>query len=195
MTTHATLSHRSAAGRAGAGPGAAPGAAYGDARDSVLTPRQAEYRVFARATHRLSDASARHAEGDRLAYFKLAEAVHDNLRLWLTLADELFPDSTDPDAVPSILLPAQYHRLLAPLGQLSLWETEYYQDLPAEKTGHPVRRFTESTFARPVLEPLDEAGRARLIAAYESVIGSAYPPFPDGRVLFPFRRLFFTLTR
>lgn len=116
-------------------------------------------------------------------------------RLWLTLADELFPDSTDPDAVPSILLPAQYHRLLAPLGQLSLWETEYYQDLPAEESGHPVRRFTESTFARPVLEPLDEAGRVRLIAAYESVIGSAYPPFPDGRVLFPFRRLFFTLTR
>lgn len=100
MTTHATLSHRSAAGRAGAGPGSAHGAAYGDARDSVLTPRQAEYRVFARATHRLSDASARHAEGDRLAYFKLAEAVHDNLRLWLTLATDL---ATDGNGLPDPL--------------------------------------------------------------------------------------------
>lgn len=100
MTTHATLSKRSASGRAGSGPGSAFGAAYSDARDAVLTPRQAEYRVFARATHRLSDTSARFAAGDTIAYFRLAEAVHDNLRLWLTLATDL---ATDGNGLPDPL--------------------------------------------------------------------------------------------
>lgn len=100
MTTHATLPKRSASGRAGAGQGSALGAAYGDARDAVLTPRQAEYRVFARATHRLSDSSARYAGGDKLAFFRLAEAVHDNLRLWLTLATDL---ATEGNGLPEAL--------------------------------------------------------------------------------------------
>ncbi|WP_420854817.1 methyltransferase domain-containing protein [Salipiger pentaromativorans] len=116
-------------------------------------------------------------------------------RLWLTLADELFPGRVDHAAIPSVLLPAEYHRLLRPLGQVSLWETEYYQELAPDGSGHPVRRFTEATFGRPVLEPLSEAEQARLIAAYEEVIGSAYPTLASGHVLFPFRRLFFTLTR
>ena len=57
-----------------------------------------------------------------------------------------------------------------------------------------MRRFTEATFARPVLAVLNEDEQAQLITAYERVIGSAYPTGPDGRVLFPFRRLFLTLT-
>ncbi|MEE3098607.1 MAG: flagellar biosynthesis regulator FlaF [Pseudomonadota bacterium] len=105
MTTPATLPPRPRPGRPGAGHGSALGAVYGDARDAVLTPRQAEYRVFARATHRLSDASARCAEGDRLAWFKLAEAVHDNLRLWLTLATDLAADGNGlPDALRANLI-------------------------------------------------------------------------------------------
>jgi len=80
------------------------------------------------------------------------------------------------------------------LGHVSLWETEYYQELDPEGSGHPVRHFTEATFARPVLAALDETEQARLVRAYESVIGSAYPASESGRVLFPFRRLFFILT-
>ena len=57
-----------------------------------------------------------------------------------------------------------------------------------------MRRFTEATFARPVLEPLDPEEQARLIAAYEAVMDSVYPADAQGRVLFPFRRMFFTLT-
>ncbi|EPX86835.1 methyltransferase domain-containing protein [Salipiger mucosus] len=115
-------------------------------------------------------------------------------RLWLSLADELFPGRVDHDALPEVMLPAEYHRLLDPLGHVTMWETEYYQELEPEPGAHPVRRFTEASFARPVLAPLDEAERARLISAYEAVIGKAYPAGPKGRVLFPFRRLFFTLT-
>lgn len=114
-------------------------------------------------------------------------------RVWLSLVDEMFPGAHDTASGPGVLLPADYHRILSPLGRLSLWETEYYQTLPAEGDGHPVRRFTEATFARPVLASLAPDDRARLIAAYEAVMDKAYPRGRDGTVLFPFRRLFFTL--
>lgn len=115
-------------------------------------------------------------------------------RVWLSLADEMFPDRVDHDLAPSVLRPAEYHRLLAPLGHLSLWETEYYQNLDACVAGHPVRRFTETTYARPVLAALDADEQAQLIAAYEAVMDKVYPAAADGTVLFPFRRMFFTLT-
>jgi len=115
-------------------------------------------------------------------------------RVWLSLAEEMFPGRIDPDHGPGVLRPAEYHQLLSPLGALSLWETEYYQQLDACADGHPVRRFTETTFARPVLAALDAAEQARLIAAYEAVMDKVYPAAADGTVLFPLRRMFFTLT-
>ena len=115
-------------------------------------------------------------------------------RVWLSLAEEMFPGRIDPDQGPAVLRPAEYHRLLSPLGQLSLWETEYYQQLDACDAGHPVRRFTETTFARPILAALDATEQAQLIAAYEAVMDKVYPAAADGTVLFPFRRMFLTLT-
>jgi len=115
-------------------------------------------------------------------------------RLWRSITEDMFPGRVDFDKGPGVLLPAQYHHLLAGLGQMTLWETEYYQLLPASADGHPVRRFTEATFARPILNALDDGEQAGLVRAYEAVIGKAYPALPDGSVMFPFRRLFFTLT-
>jgi trans-aconitate 2-methyltransferase len=46
---------------------------------------------------------------------------------------------------------------------------------------------------RPFLDVLDPAQGAALIAAYDAALRAAYPPEVDGSVLFPFRRLFFTL--
>src|SRR5690606_31994413 len=89
-------------------------------------------------------------------------------RVWLSLAEEMFPGRVDPSQGPDVLRPAEYHRLLSPLGALTLWETEYYQNLEACTQGHPVRRFTETTYARPVLAALDPAEQAQLIAAYEA---------------------------
>ena len=115
-------------------------------------------------------------------------------RVWLSLVEELFPGRVDTGAGPGVMQPARYFHLLAGMGAFALWETEYYQVLPADDAAHPVRKFTESTFARPILEALDEAEQGRLIRAYEGVMEKAYPRGPDGTVLFPFRRLFFTLT-
>lgn len=92
-----------------------------------------------------------------------------------------------------VLEPEAYFDVLSPLGRVRVWETEYLQHLPPSENGHPVRLYTESTFARPYLEQLDDAGQAELIAAYEARIAANYPIRPDGSVLFPFRRLFFVL--
>ncbi|MCD1625939.1 methyltransferase domain-containing protein [Seohaeicola saemankumensis] len=115
-------------------------------------------------------------------------------RLWLSLAEEMFPGCVDTAHGPDVLRPAEYHRLLSPLGELCLWETEYYQQLDPCEDGHPVRRFTETTYARPVLAALEAGQQAQLIAAYEAVMDKIYPASADGSVLFPFRRMFFTLT-
>lgn len=115
-------------------------------------------------------------------------------RVWHSLMEEMFPGRVDPAAGPGVMKPARYFHMLAGLGAFSLWETDYFQVLAADESGHPVRRFTESTFARPLLDALDEAERERLIPAYEGVMERAYPRGADGSVLFPFRRMFFTLT-
>ncbi|KMK68126.1 methyltransferase domain-containing protein [Puniceibacterium sp. IMCC21224] len=115
-------------------------------------------------------------------------------RLWVKLVDELFPGRVDHSHGPNVLLAAEYHRMLSAMGQVTLWDTEYYQELAPDGEGHPVRRFVEATFARPILNALEPDERLRLIAAYEAVIGKAYPKGPRGTVLFPFRRMFFTLS-
>ncbi len=116
-------------------------------------------------------------------------------RLWRSLVEELFPGRYDAAHAPGVLLPVDYHRLLSPLGRMDLWESEYYQHLAPDGEGHPLRRFTEATVARPILELLQPDEQAQLIAAYESVIDKAYRADHDGSVLFPFRRVFFTLKR
>ncbi|KPP84667.1 MAG: trans-aconitate 2-methyltransferase [Rhodobacteraceae bacterium HLUCCO07] len=115
-------------------------------------------------------------------------------RVWVSLAEELFPGRVDMEAAPGVMKPARYHHLLSGLGALSLWETDYYQVLAADRSGHPVRRFTESTFARPILAALKPDEQVELVGRYEEVMERAYPRGADGTVLFPFRRVFFTLT-
>jgi len=115
-------------------------------------------------------------------------------RVWLSLVEELFPGRVEKMGTPGVMAPVKYDELLAPLGRFRLWETEYYQRLMAEPGSHPVRRFTESTYARPILQALDPDEKADLITRYEEVMQAAYPVRGDGSVLFPFRRMFFTLT-
>jgi len=115
-------------------------------------------------------------------------------RVWLSLAEELFPGRVEKMGTPGVMAPVKYEELLTPLGQFRMWDTEYYQRLVAEPGSHPVRRFTESTYARPVLQALDEGEKAEIVRRYEEAMHAAYPVRDDGSVLFPFRRLFFTLT-
>ena len=84
--------------------------------------------------------------------------------------------------------------MLAPLGEVSVWETDYVQRLNAAQGIHPVRAFTESTVMRPYLAALTPEETEAFAKRYDAALASAYPVEADGAVLFPFRRLFFTLT-
>ena len=90
----------------------------------------------------------------------------------------------DPDA---------YYRMLAPLAaRLDIWECDYLQVLEGP---NPVVEWTKGTGLRPFLDALDDTGRKGFLAAYAERIAAAYPPEPDGRTLFPFRRIFFVAER
>ncbi len=110
-------------------------------------------------------------------------------------AAEMFPDRFDLAAwTAPVAPPVDYHRMLAPLGRVDVWETDYVQRLDPVAEGHPVRRFTEATAMRPFLDKLSAPEAAEFVARYDAALGSAYPVERDGSVLFPFRRLFFVLT-
>ena len=75
--------------RTGLSRGADRRSAYGDVGHAALTSRQAEYRIFARVTHQLSQSQAAHDAGEIGSFARLCTAAHENLRLWLALAVDL----------------------------------------------------------------------------------------------------------
>lgn len=106
---------------------------------------------------------------------------------------DLFDDWTP---FPGPLPPGDYAKLLAGAGHCDVWASEYWQrlDTPADG-GHPVRAFTSSTGARPILAALDTAETARFNALWDEALDDAYPRAADGGAWFPFRRLFFVARR
>lgn len=110
-------------------------------------------------------------------------------------AAEMYPDRfATGDWTAPVSAPVEYHRMLSPLGSVDVWETDYVQRLDAAGGGHPVRRFTESTVMRPYFDQLSRSEAEAFLQRYEQALAAAYPPETDGSVLFPFRRVFFTLT-
>ncbi len=115
-------------------------------------------------------------------------------RILREVAAALFPERFDWSSWHSpVAAPEDYAALLDPLGTLLLWETEYFQRLEPSSEGHPVRLFSQSTAARPILEKLDEAEAEAYLADCDAELAQAYPTRADGSVFYPFRRLFFTL--
>lgn len=91
-----------------------------------------------------------------------------------------------------VLDPSAYYRILRPhCDSLDIWEAEYLQELSGE---NPVAEFTKGTWLKPVLDALEEPMRSRFEAEYRRHILQAYPPEPNGKTLFPFRRLFILAT-
>ncbi|MGH7391960.1 MAG: methyltransferase domain-containing protein [Candidatus Rokuibacteriota bacterium] len=88
--------------------------------------------------------------------------------------------------------PAFYFDLLTSrVAALDMWETEYLQVLEGE---HAIREWVKGTWLRPLLDALEEPERSRFEARYTELVAPAYPRRPDGRTLFPFRRLFIVAT-
>ena len=84
---------------------------------------------------------------------------------------------------------AFYYDLLAPLcGRVELWQTEYAHVLDGPEA---IVEWYRGTGLRPFLAALpDGSARAEFLAEYREAIRPYYPRRADGRVLFPFRRLF-----
>lgn len=82
-----------------------------------------------------------------------------------------------------------YYDLLAPLAsRIDLWQTEYFHVLPDPAA---VVEWYRGTGMRPYLTAIGEdADRDKFIAEYTEKIRAAYKPRPDGRILFPFLRIF-----
>jgi trans-aconitate 2-methyltransferase len=115
-------------------------------------------------------------------------------RLLREVAEGLFPARDLPKPSP-VLQAGDYAELLLPLGEVRAWTTDYIQLLDPVAQGHPVRAFTESTAMRPFVAGLTADERRAYLTAYDAALAQAYPALPDGRVLFPFTRVFFVLER
>lgn len=85
--------------------------------------------------------------------------------------------------------PAFYYRLLRPTAaQIDMWETEYYHVVEQPED---IVTWFRGTGLRPFLEALEsDQQRAQFEQSVLEGYRQAYPRQPDGRVLFPFRRLF-----
>jgi len=85
-------------------------------------------------------------------------------------------------------LPFYYDTLAPHAARLDLWKTEYFQVMP---DAEGIVAWYRGTGLRPFLDALPtDADRDRFAAEYLERIRAAYPRRTDGRVLFPFRRLF-----
>lgn len=82
-----------------------------------------------------------------------------------------------------------YYDLLAPLARrIDLWQTEYFHVLADAAA---VVEWYRGTGMRPYLTAIaDDADRDKFIAEYTEKISAAYKPRTDGRIVFPFLRIF-----
>ncbi|MEM7147508.1 MAG: methyltransferase domain-containing protein [Verrucomicrobiota bacterium] len=85
--------------------------------------------------------------------------------------------------------PSFYYDVLAGAGaRIDLWETEYHHVMPESGA---IVEWIASTGLRPFLEALEEEGeRERFTGMLRERVKEGYPERADGKVLFPFRRLF-----
>jgi trans-aconitate 2-methyltransferase len=135
------------------------------------------------------------AKGGTLAVQMPRQWAAPSHRFARDIATSMFAGRFDySESQPPVHGAQTYWAMLSGLGQMNIWETEYLQRLEPVASGHPVRRFTESTALRPILERLSAEEAQGFIAAYETALEAAYPVLQDGSALFPFLRIFFTLT-
>jgi trans-aconitate 2-methyltransferase len=134
------------------------------------------------------------APGGSLAVQMPRQNDQPSHRLLRDIAARMFPDRFGLAGWQAPVRPAaSYWELLAPLGAVAAWETDYVQHLPALPEGHPVRAYTASTAMRPFVGQLTAGEAAAFEAAYDAALAEAYPRRGDGSVLMPFRRVFLVL--
>lgn len=84
-----------------------------------------------------------------------------------------------------------YDLLVGRVATLDIWEVDYLHVLEGE---HPVLEWVKSTGLRPIFTGLEDGERDAFMAEYRSRLRALYPMRPNGRTLYPFRRLFIVAT-
>ena len=86
-----------------------------------------------------------------------------------------------------------YYDVLSELAdELTVWETRYMHEMPSSDA---IVEMMSSTGLRSYLEQLGDDARPTFLDAVRAKVTKAYPEQRNGRVLFPFRRLFFIARR
>lgn len=80
-----------------------------------------------------------------------------------------------------------YDALASRVRDLDVWTTEYQQVMDDEAA---IVEWISSTGLRPYLEVLDPSEREPFLERLRTRVAASYPRRPDGKVLFPFARLF-----
>jgi len=92
----------------------------------------------------------------------------------------------------SVLTAADYYDILAPHApRLDIWVTDYMHILPSVAA---VTEWYRGTGLRPYLDALGDDGR-EFLDDFTAEMARHYEPRADGRVIFPFRRLFLIAAR
>lgn len=134
------------------------------------------------------------APGGALAYqvpFNLDQPCYTEVRAAAALPRWRAALAQAPDY--KLGAPEDHARALAPrAGHLDIWTSRYLHILEGPDAAY---RWSESTGVRPFLDALPEAERADFSAELKTRFARFYPQEPDGRTLFPFRRLFVVAIR
>ncbi len=89
--------------------------------------------------------------------------------------------------------PVYYQRLASLGGDFSLWETTYYHRMD---TMEDIIAWHQGTYLRPFIQALADASlRAGFIADICSQFAMRVTPEVDGKIINPFKRLFFTIRK
>jgi trans-aconitate 2-methyltransferase len=89
--------------------------------------------------------------------------------------------------------PEDYWRWLRPhAAGLDIWETIYVHELEGDR---PVVEFFRGSQLRAYLHALNPDEQKDFLDAYAEKTAKAFPRQPNGKTLFPFRRLFFVASR
>jgi trans-aconitate 2-methyltransferase len=89
--------------------------------------------------------------------------------------------------------PEEYWRWLRPLAsKLDIWETIYIHELEGER---PVVDFFRGTQLRAYLQALSEEEQRDFLDSFAEKTARSFPKQPDGKTLFPFRRIFLLAQR